>query len=82
MPTIKTPGLDKILTNREKSEMVEKLREILIQAEQSIYKSTPVNRVMIPKASGKLIPWELLLSKTGALSINQIGSRSPVINDK
>lgn len=54
----RSPGLDMIsLTDSEtKGLMVVKLIELLIDSEKGSFKSSPVKRVMIPKANGKLRP--------------------------
>jgi len=55
----KTPGYDKITLDspQQKTEMIEILRETIIQVErQGRYQAIPVRRVMIPKANGKLRP--------------------------
>ena len=54
-----TPGYDGIIlkTPNQKASMVQTLRDILTTVEkQKRYKTTPVRRVMIPKANGKLRP--------------------------
>jgi RNA-directed DNA polymerase len=53
-----TPGIDGLLlvTGKDKLEMVEHLRNILIRADKKEYKRFPVRRLMIPKANGKLRP--------------------------
>ena len=54
----KTPGIDNYLlsTPEQKIAMVENLKTLLTKAEKGLFKSTPVRRVMIPKANGKLRP--------------------------
>ena len=55
----KTPGYDGIILEiqHQKTEMVQTLRDILINVEQQgKYRAVPVRRVMIPKANGKLRP--------------------------
>lgn len=55
----KTPGYDGIIleTPEQKAEMIDNLRDILINVEkQGKYPAVPVRRVMIPKAKGKLRP--------------------------
>lgn len=54
----KTPGLDNILltNSNQKGQMVDELMEILLTAEKGKFKSSPVKRVMIPKAKGNLRP--------------------------
>jgi RNA-directed DNA polymerase len=55
----RTPGIDGNLldTPTKRSEMVEKLKEILTSVEKNNkYKCLPVKRVMIPKANGKMRP--------------------------
>lgn len=54
-----TPGYDGIILENhdQKAEMVNSLRDILINVEKlGKYRAVPVRRVMIPKANGKLRP--------------------------
>lgn len=49
-----TPGIDNVIleTKEEKAEMVENLLNLLIKAEKAEFQSSPVKKVMIPKANG------------------------------
>jgi RNA-directed DNA polymerase len=54
----RTPGLDKVLLTNSttKGQMVDKLKELLVAAEKNTFQSSPVKRVLIPKANGKFRP--------------------------